>query len=157
MNLSRFAFAILSLLIVVNILDIIVHIAVNQPELLRILSNIVISLSAFIPLLNNKFSKRSMLMIGLGAYLLLNGIFIINNNGIGNAGILFILTTSVLTILLNRNTKGNSPFRTSNNYVDFLSSNNSLAMGIKSCIIPYGPKPAMAWSIITRKGASLAL
>lgn len=107
MNLSKFAFAILSLLIVVNILDIIVHIAVNQPELLRILSNIVISLSAFIPLLNNKFSKRSMLMIGLGAYLLLNGIFIINNNGIGNAGILFILTTSVLTILLNRNTKGN--------------------------------------------------
>lgn len=107
MNLSKSGFVILSLLVAVNTLDIIVHLVVNQPELLRILGNIVISLAALIPMLNNKFNKRSMLLIGLGAYLLLNGIFIINNNGIGNAGITFILVTTLLTILLNRNTKSN--------------------------------------------------
>lgn len=91
--------ALLCASILLNIFDIALHIAITQPEILRIAGNVLIIIASSIAL--SKQYPRRVLTVGLASYLVLNGTFIALN-GIGNAGIVFIAlsTVFVLTPLL---------------------------------------------------------
>jgi hypothetical protein len=82
--------------ILLNIFDIVLHIAVNQPEILRITGNIFIILGSGLALLG--YRPKLVLTIGLIGYLILNGVFVVLN-GIGSAGMVFVGLTTVLTFL----------------------------------------------------------
>lgn len=82
--------------ILLNVFDIVLHIAINQPEMLRIAGNILIILGSGIALLGHR--PKLVLVIGLIAYLILNCAFIALD-GIGSAGMVFIILTAALTLL----------------------------------------------------------
>lgn len=95
----------------IQILDISVHAATNQLEILRVSSNIII-LAWLITLILNKADKKSRLYsyASLSLYLLLNILFL-TQEGLTNASqggdlrialILFMLATIVLSIVLVR-------------------------------------------------------
>ncbi len=83
-------------LILVNIIDIIVHVAINQPEALRISGNIVLIIAAIVHLAKPKYWLGLLLATILN--LILNFIFIYEN-GIGTAGIIFISLSTILPII----------------------------------------------------------
>lgn len=83
-------------LLLVNVFDVLLHIAINQPELLRIVGNIIIVAASILIILKTKLNHRYLSLAGLVFYLALNIIFIINN-GIGNLGVILILTTTILS------------------------------------------------------------
>lgn len=81
------------LLIALNLTDVMLHVATNQVELLRIAGNVaIIAASVFILV---KPQSDRILAAGLTAYLVLNGIFVALNS-IGNAGAFFIIATAIL-------------------------------------------------------------
>ena len=87
---------VLCISILLNIFDIVLHVATNQPEVLRITSNILIITASGVALQRQR--SKLVLIIGLSSYLILNGIFIALN-GIGTAGMAFIALTTAFTIL----------------------------------------------------------
>lgn len=90
--------------ILLNILDIVLHVVTNQPEILRISGNTLIILASGIALKRRR--PNLLLGTGLASYLILNGIFIALN-GIGTAGIAFTALTTLVTFssLVLRQTK----------------------------------------------------
>jgi hypothetical protein len=88
--------ALLYLTIALNVLDIVLHIATNQAELLRVAGNVLIIAGSGIVLLKRR--SNFVLIIGLISYLVLNGIFIALN-GIGSAGTMFISLTTIFTLV----------------------------------------------------------
>jgi hypothetical protein len=86
----------LLLSILLNIFDIVLHIAINQPELLRIAGNILIILVSGIALLRQRSNLA--LVVGLIFYLTLNTVFIALS-GIGSAGMVFISLTTLLILV----------------------------------------------------------
>lgn len=82
-------------LILLNLFDIVLHVAIGQPETLRITANALIVASSGCALL--AYRTRLMLIIGLTFYLILNCIFIVLN-GIGSAGVVFISITTALAL-----------------------------------------------------------
>lgn len=90
--------AVIYALFFVNIFDILLHIAINQPELLRIISNLIIIFASILIILKTKLNHKYIVSLGLISYLALNIIFVVNN-GIGNLGIILILTTTILSLV----------------------------------------------------------
>ncbi len=84
-------------LFLVNIFDTVLHIAINQPEPLRITSNLIMIAASLLILLKIKLDKRYVVLSALVLYLALNLIFIMNN-GIGNLGVILIMTTTILSL-----------------------------------------------------------
>jgi hypothetical protein len=89
--------------ILLNIFDIVLHVAIGQPEALRIIGNTLIIMGSAIALL--RWHPKSMLVIGLTSYLVLNFVFIAFNS-IGTVGVAFISLTSLLTLLTVRHRRG---------------------------------------------------
>lgn len=87
--------ALLCTSILLNIFDIALHIVINQPEILRITGNVLIIIASSIAL-SRQYPKQT-LVIGLMCYLVSNGIFIALN-GIGSAGVAFIVLSAVLVL-----------------------------------------------------------
>ncbi|MFY9228038.1 MAG: hypothetical protein WAO28_01785 [Candidatus Microsaccharimonas sp.] len=87
---------VLCISILLNIFDIVLHIAINQPEILRITGNVLIIAASGVALQRQR--SNLVLIIGLVAYLILNGVFIALN-GIGTAGMAFVTLTTVFTVL----------------------------------------------------------
>lgn len=79
--------------ILLNILDVVLHVVTDQVEALRIAGNIIIIISAVIALV--RWRPMAVLIAGLASYLALNCIFIIFS-GIGTAGIAFVSLTTIL-------------------------------------------------------------
>jgi hypothetical protein len=84
----------LFILLVLNVIDLLLHIAVGQPEPLRISGNLLVIFGAILTYSQN---RRLPLALGLCGYLLLNTLFIVMS-GIGVAGALFIAATALLGI-----------------------------------------------------------
>jgi len=93
---SKIFTILLYICILLNIFDIVLHIAINQPEILRITGNILIIIGAGIALIRQH--SNLVLIIGLMFYLILNGVFVALH-GIGSAGIVFISLTTLLILL----------------------------------------------------------
>lgn len=91
---SKMFIMLLCLSIVLNMFDVVLHIALNQAEPLRITGNVLIIISSCVALLGH---ANLILVGGLIFYLILNGIFI-GLDGIGSAGIVFISLTTILTL-----------------------------------------------------------
>lgn len=81
------------LLITLNLIDAALHIATDQVELLRISGNVAMIAVATVVLVKPQHDR--IFAAGLTAYLVLNGVFVALND-IGNAGAVFIITTTVL-------------------------------------------------------------
>lgn len=88
----------LKAIVVINIFDILLHIAINQPELLRITGNVIIIGAVLMVIKNSKVSYFTTLLTAAMLNLILNLIFIINN-GIGTLGILLIIITTILVTI----------------------------------------------------------
>lgn len=88
----------LKAIVVINIFDILLHIAINQPELLRIAGNVIIIGAVLMVIKNSKVSYFITLLTAAMLNLILNLIFIINN-GIGTLGILLIIITTLLVTI----------------------------------------------------------
>lgn len=82
--------------ILLNVFDIVLHVVINQPEVLRIVGNILIIVGSGIALLKQRSSLA--LIVGLVFYLIANGVFIALS-GIGGAGMAFISLTTLLTLV----------------------------------------------------------
>lgn len=89
-------------IIILNILDLILHIAIGQPEMLRITSNVFIITSGILLTTHRRYT--SLFAVSLSLYIALNTLFIVLQ-GIGTAGALFIATTLLLGIIILRPTK----------------------------------------------------
>jgi hypothetical protein len=91
----KIAAVLLCISVALNVLDVMLHIATNQAELLRIAGNVFIITGSGTALLRR---QNLALIVGLVSYLVINGIFI-SLNGIGSAGIVFISLTTILTVI----------------------------------------------------------
>lgn len=84
--------------IIVNLIDVILHVATDKVEILRISGNILIIICCLalivIPVLRKPLIALSAGLISF----VLNAVFI-SQNGIGAAGILFIAVTSILMLI----------------------------------------------------------
>lgn len=83
--------------IALNIIDMVLHIAINQPEILRITGNIIVIATSVLCLFRQQ-NLAPLLGVSLLLYLILNGVFILLN-GIGTAGLAFIAITTLLGVL----------------------------------------------------------
>lgn len=92
---SKIVRVLLFISIVLNIFDIVLHVAINQPEILRITGNILVILGASIAM--QRQHPNLVLISALASYLILNGVFIALN-GIGGVGLAFISLTTVLIL-----------------------------------------------------------
>lgn len=89
---------ILKAVLVINIFDILLHVIINQPELLRIIGNLIVILCALVVIRKYKVNSQITLFTSAILNLLLN-IFFIVNNGIGVLGVIFIATTTILVTI----------------------------------------------------------
>jgi hypothetical protein len=88
--------------IIINILDVILHIATGQPEALRITSNLLIIVSGTLLLINPRY--LTLFTVALSIYVGLNTLFILLE-GIGPAGALLIGATVLAGLFIIRPTK----------------------------------------------------
>lgn len=93
MKILKTPLALLYVLIALNLTDAALHVATNQVELLRIAGNAAIVAASIMALIRPRSDR--ILAAGLTTYLVLNGIFVALNS-IGNAGAVFIITTTIL-------------------------------------------------------------
>lgn len=95
MTITRLKVLLITILILINVFDVVLHVVIGQPELLRIISNSIMIISGLIAY-KLPYSK---ILTGTAAiaYIVLN-LLVIAQNGIGVVGMLLIIAT-VLTSL----------------------------------------------------------
>ena len=76
MQFDRKTFIPLGLLIALQILDIVVHVATMQVEPIRVTSNLIITAGAILVFLNTGEKPRMVITLAAAAYLLLNLLFL---------------------------------------------------------------------------------
>lgn len=87
----------LAALILLNICDVVLHVAVDRVEPARIAGNILIILASLFALFSGVIlSRRLAMAVGLLGYIGLNGWFVVQS-GIGPAGVGLITLTIVLS------------------------------------------------------------
>jgi len=92
---QKAATVLLYLCILLNVFDVLLHVAIGQPETLRIAANTLVVMASFITIMG--WRPKTTLAVGLFLHVALNGAFIIQN-GIGNLGVLLILLTAFLML-----------------------------------------------------------
>jgi hypothetical protein len=85
--------------IAINCFDVILHIAIGQPEALRITGNLFIIISSALLLVNPRYS--TLFTVALSLYVGLNTLFIVLE-GIGPVGALFIGATMLTGLFIIR-------------------------------------------------------
>ena len=92
-------FIVTGILLLLNVIDVVVHVVTDQVEPLRIAGNIIVIVSALGVLLIPRV-RRAWVAIAAGLWSLVLNLIHISQSGIGTAGIVFIAATTVLCLVL---------------------------------------------------------
>ena len=86
-------------LVIVNVFDIVIHVATDQVEPLRITGNVIILISSLV-LLTVPGSRRAWVPLLAGALSLALNLVFVANEGLGRAGWILVGTTTLLSIVV---------------------------------------------------------
>ena len=92
-------FIVTGILLLLNVIDVVVHVVTDQVEPLRIAGNIIVIVSALGVLLIPRV-RRAWVAIAAGLWSLVLNLIHLSQSGIGTAGIVFIAGTTVLCLVL---------------------------------------------------------
>lgn len=92
-------FIVTGILLLLNVVDVVVHVATDQVEPLRIAGNVIVLVSALSVLVIPRV-RRAWVAIAAGLWSLVLNVVHIAQSGIGTAGVVFIAGTTVLCLLL---------------------------------------------------------
>jgi hypothetical protein len=92
-------FIVIGILLLLNVIDVVVHVVTDQVEPLRIAGNVIVIISA-LGILTLPRVRRAWVPIAAGLWSLVLNIIHIAQSGIGTAGMVFIAGTTVLCLVL---------------------------------------------------------
>ncbi len=92
-------FIVTGVLLLLNAIDVVLHVVTDQVEPLRIAGNVIVLVSALGILVLPRV-RRAWVPIAAGLWSLVLNIIHITQSGIGTAGIVFVAATTVLCVVL---------------------------------------------------------